>query len=1122
MRHPANMRPTDGFTTLDGEPHCCIRDVDRLAPFLMNVVSNGNVWSFVGSNTAITAGRRNPDCALFPYQTADKLLRQPQASGVTCQLRVGAVLWEPWRASPRPAECSRHLYKHECGTSVVFEETHHALGLRLRWGLSASEAFGVVRHCRLENIGASRVDIRSLDGWHQLLPPGVSQETYARFSYLAAAYMRHELLPASGLGIYTLNAAISDRTEPAEVLRAACAWSQGHRQPVRLLSERQVAAFRAGGEVREETEIRGDFGAYLVADEFALLPGTTHEWYVVADIGLDHRALVDLGHRLAAPDELRRTLIESLAANRRGLRRRVAAADGLQLTADRAASAHHFSNVLFNVMRGGTLDHGYHCPRADFAAFLKIRNAAVHARHRAWLDSLPEVLALPALPEQAAPCGDRQLTRLAREYLPLCFSRRHGDPSRPWNRFSIETHDADGRPLLGYSGNWRDIFQNWEALAHSHPACLGPMIAVFLNASTADGYNPYRLTRDGIDWEVHNPADPWSHIGYWGDHQLIYLLRLLESHERFWPGKLAAALDEAAYASAVVPYEIAGFDALVTDPGHSILFNHALHERLLARAAEIGADGKLLAGDAGEPRLVSLAEKLLVPALVKLSNLVPGGGLWLNTQRPEWNDANNALAGWGLSVVTVCHLRRYLVFVDQLLATAEETLRFTAPVVELMAALTAALGGRPGGALDDTMRFELVAALGRAGEAHRRAVYAGDSEPCRSVPLVKVRALVAAALSLVEDTLRANRRDDGMYHSYNLLELGDRRATVQRLNLMLEGQVAALSSGMLAEREAITLLEALRRSPLYRADQRSYLLYPDREIAPFLTRNTLPAGWRERAPRLAALADAGDASVIVFDRHGDAHFQADLTNAGDLARRLDALATAPGDRAAVLALWEQVFHHRAFTGRSGTFFAFEGLGSIYWHMVAKLLVAVQECHDRAGDSAARARFREAYGHVRDGLGFRKTPEAYGAFPTDAYSHTPRHAGAQQPGMTGQVKEEILTRLGELVVVANGCLTFTPRLLEASDFCDAATFDYVDVAGKETHVVLPRRSLVFTFCQVPIVYCPGDEAAIVVQRADGGSTPIAGPTLPAELSRELFNRTGAIALLTVTITSSQLT
>jgi hypothetical protein len=67
------------------------------------------------------------------------------------------------------------------------------------------------------------------------------------------------------------------------------------------------------------------------------------------------------------------------------------------------------------------------------------------------------------------------------------------------------------------------------------------MIAKFLNATTADGYNPYRVTRTGIDWEVPDPEDPWSNIGYWGDHQIIYLLRLLEASDRFEPEQRSAS-----------------------------------------------------------------------------------------------------------------------------------------------------------------------------------------------------------------------------------------------------------------------------------------------------------------------------------------------------------------------------------------------------------------------------------------------------------------------------------------------------------------------------------------------------------------------------------------------------
>ena len=161
--------------------------------------------------------------------------------------------------------------------------------------------------------------------------------------------------------------------------------------------------------------------------------------------------------------------------------------------------------------------------------------------------------------------GDADLQRLSHEYLPLYFGRRHGDPSRPWNHFSINLRQADGTPRLDYQGNWRDIFQNWEALALSFPGYLGSMIFRFLNGSTADGFNPYRVTRDGFEWEVPEPDDPWSNIGYWGDHQIIYLLKLLELSSRFHPERLTSSLNRPIFSYANVPYRIKPFESLLED-----------------------------------------------------------------------------------------------------------------------------------------------------------------------------------------------------------------------------------------------------------------------------------------------------------------------------------------------------------------------------------------------------------------------------------------------------------------------------------------------------------------------------------------------------------------------------
>ena len=161
--------------------------------------------------------------------------------------------------------------------------------------------------------------------------------------------------------------------------------------------------------------------------------------------------------------------------------------------------------------------------------------------------------------------------------------------------------------------------------------------------------------------------------------------------------------------------------------------------------------------------------------------------------------------------------------------------------------------------------------------------------------------------------------------------------------------------------------------------------------------------------------DAPVRQLFDEDDTGHLHFRPELVNAVALDEFLERLEVDRAHRSVIHEVYEQVFSHHQFTGRSGSMYGYEGLGSIYWHMVAKLLLAVQEAYWSAidEDQSDVDRLAAAYRRIRAGLGFQKDPLTYGAIPTDCYSHTPMHAGAQQPGMTGQVKEEVLTRLGEL-------------------------------------------------------------------------------------------------------------
>ncbi len=1147
--------PTGDLVSIDGETYYRISSSQNLAPFFMTIPSNTDLWMFITSRGGLTAGRVDADRSLFPYQTVDLLHDAHRHTGPITLIRVSIpgerdTVWEPFAdVAPRSAPVHRCLYKNVVGNRVLFEETRPDLGLTFRYRWSACDAFGFVRTASLRAHGPDAASGTLVDGVRNVLPYGVPLALQQRASCLVDAYKRTDRIEDLPLAVFSLTAEILDRAEAAEQLRANVAWCHGLGTPAVSLSARSLESFRAGAAAARERVLTGQRGGFFVETPFALASGEHLEWDLVLDVGLGHVRLVELIGLIRESTDLDRRVRSALDHARDDLVRIVASADALQCTGHPVTDAHHVANVLYNTMRGGVFASDHDVPVDDFGDFLSTRNRRVRARSAEFLRTLPRTLSIEELRRVATRAHDPDLERLAFEYLPIGFGRRHGDPSRPWNRFAIQVKNSDGSPVLYYEGNWRDIFQNWEALALSFPDFLPNLIATFVNASTLDGFNPYRLTRDGIEWEIPDPDDPWSYIGYWGDHQIVYLLRLLEALGRTSPATLRRLLDRRIFAYADVPYRLRPYADILRDPHATIDYDHDRAARVDTRVAAVGSDGKLVTGTDGSVSLVTLLEKLLVPALSKLSNLVPDGGIWMNTQRPEWNDANNALVGNGLSMVTLFHLRRYLVFLDDLLADDTRPdptpWRISAEVAEWMADVGAAIS-ECRRALDrddvhdapetadvrDADRLRTLDALGEAFSRYRERVYVDGLSAPVDVTDATIRTVVRDAIAVIDHAIAASRRPDGLHHTYNLLSIStdDETASVRHLYEMLEGQVAALSSGALGVRECVELAKRMVTSRLYRPDQRSFLLYPERELPGFLDRNAVSAARVEAIGLLSALEAAGDVSLIERDGLGTHRFHPDLSNARDVSSVLDRLARSDlwrdgvtRDRARVLALFEDVFAHREFTGRSGTMYGYEGLGCIYWHMVAKLLLAIQEVVHRAiADGEPDDVVNDAiatYHRVRGGLGFEKTVVEYGAFPTDPYSHTPAHAGAQQPGMTGQVKEEILTRFGELgVAVEGGCVRFAPRLLRATEFRpEAGTFAYVTRNGARREIDMAAESLAFTYCQVPVVYtCSAGAAAIRTSSPGAASVVTPGDLLDEATSASLLGRRGEIEQIDVTV------
>jgi hypothetical protein len=597
-------------------------------------------------------------------------------------------------------------------------------------------------------------------------------------------------------------------------------------------------------------------------------------------------------------------------------------------------------------------------------------------------------------------------------------------------------------------------------------------------------------------------------------------------------------MDQDYFVYAGVPYIIKPYRDIVSNPKDTILFDPAQDKDIRKKRDEMGADGTLLKNNDDEIYHVNLIEKLLAVLLSKLSNFIPQAGIWLNTQRPEWNDANNALVGNGVSMVTLYYMRRFLVFLKETLDKSKlENVKLSGELIELYHSIRETLASQHDllhTQIDELNRKTILDALGQAASDYRTQIYkSGFWGKKRTASLTGLKHFVQITLDYVEHSIKHNQRTDGLYHSYNLMSYTEEGIGITHLDEMLEGQVAVLSSGALDGSQTLMVLEAMKKSRLYREDQSSYILYPNKQLPGFLQKNRIPAEAIESSELLRRLISDQESSIVEKDIRGQFHFNGNFKNASDLTAALHKLkGSLYGDLIAkensyLHELFEAVFNHKLFTGRSGTFFAYEGLGSIYWHMVSKLLLAAGESASRAIDRQENPEITEGilkhFYEIKSGIGVHKSPHLYGAFPTDPYSHTPLHRGAQQPGMTGQVKEDILSRWIELgVFVEEGKLAFRPDLLRKSEFLAAdRTVTYIDVRGHEKCMELKKNQLFFTYCMVPVIYELSSATDIEVNYTDGARQNISGVSLPEKMSHSVFERTGEIDFIKVNINISKL-
>ena len=429
-----------------------ITGLQHLPPFFLSLVGSGDGWAFLSSTGAITAGRRSPDHALFPYRTADQMLDAHGSCGSftrICAVGDGAQEWDVLGREPSPAH-PRRLLKTVLGDEVRLSEEHPDLGVSVQVGWRHSPRFGLVRTTTLTSRRRTPVELQVVDGLLNVLPPGATARVQRELSVLLDAYKISELDESAGLAWTRLNSGLTDLAEPVESLLATTMWCH-HPAGARLslVPEREAV-----------TRTRGVRANLVLRHRTVLEPGQRLQWSFVVDTDRDAGQVADLRLALDRPAAVLAELETDLHSARTTLTAMVDACDGRQYTADRAADAHHAASVLFNVMRGGGPTEGLAVSAAQLRDYLDRRHRGITTRCTAQLADLPEQPTAGQIREIASRVTDPDLRRLLSEHLPLTFSRRHGDPTRPWNLFDIRLTDDRGRPISRFEGNWRDIFQN--------------------------------------------------------------------------------------------------------------------------------------------------------------------------------------------------------------------------------------------------------------------------------------------------------------------------------------------------------------------------------------------------------------------------------------------------------------------------------------------------------------------------------------------------------------------------------------------------------------------------------------------------------------------------------------
>jgi hypothetical protein len=120
-------KPDSTIIKRGDDTYVVIENYDEIPPFFCTITTDADLWLFIASTGSLTAGRKDPDTSILPYETVDKIYDNGLNNGPFTIFRWQENgqfhYWEPFKhETEKPDYISRCILKNTLGSKIAFEE----------------------------------------------------------------------------------------------------------------------------------------------------------------------------------------------------------------------------------------------------------------------------------------------------------------------------------------------------------------------------------------------------------------------------------------------------------------------------------------------------------------------------------------------------------------------------------------------------------------------------------------------------------------------------------------------------------------------------------------------------------------------------------------------------------------------------------------------------------------------------------------------------------------------------------------------------------------------------------------------------------------------------------------